>query len=481
MRSPGYFHYVLLTLFCSLTLGDTAEPNRPIMGFDTYYSGWNGTTDISKAAGRTNVYCGASEQFMFIMATNYLRDGLHALGYDWMCISDGWQGGRDGNGDIYADRERFPNGMAHTIEVLHQLGFKVRLYTEVGDGLTCCGKVKSRGAYGLNDARTFATWKVDGVTVDTCNDARSDGEKQAAHKEFIGYLHQNEVPINYDLHVAPMPGQYTGGMAEWMAQVDSWQFTIEWGYIDPVDVWNDAIGHIDLAAMTTTWMRPSHTPNLLIISGDLTAYRGNFGKLLFTFWSMFQSPLVVPEDYVSYPGWDGGKYQTNSYCIAIDQDPLFAPPVKMFTNGAHSEVWVKPLASGATALAFLNRTNADETITVTMEALGVERGARYTLIDAWNHTNRQSTAATQSFASPPRSAQLWVLGPRRPPAPALAIAGTNVIVRWPVTAGCRLECSNWPEQGKWTAVTNRTFQHRDLKRVEIPANRAAEFYRIVMP
>lgn len=458
-------------------------PAAPVMGFDTYYSGWNGTTDLSKD-GQTNVYCGPSEQFIFIMATNYLQDGLHALGYDWMCISDGWQGGRDENGRIYADTNRFPNGMGHTVKVLHQLGFKVRLYTEVGRGRTCCLKVKSAGTNGLNDALTFAEWKVDGITVDTCMDYSPEEEKRAAHEAFLGYFRSNNIPINYDLHVLPMPGQYTGGMQEWMAQVDTWQYTLEWGYINPQDPWHDAVSHIDLAAATTAWMRPGHTPNLLIITGDFSRYQGNFGRLLFTFWSIFQSPLVVAQNYISFPLWDGGKYQTNRYCIAIDQDPLFAPPAKMFTNGANSEVWVKPLASGSTALAMLNRSNGTEVISVDMAALGIPAGAEYTLTDGWNYTNLHSSAAQQTFPSGPNAVQLWLLRPRRTATPlTITPSGSDVTISWLVTAapGHVLQWSTSPRTGTWLPVTLTPRQHRERQHVILPTVSRARFYRLAEP
>lgn len=321
---------LLLSSLLTQTCVVASECNRPVMGFDTFYSAWNGTSDLSKF-GRTNIYCKPSEAFILVMATNYMDNGLQRLGYDWMCISDGWQGGRDSNGEIYADTNRFPHGMAWTIETLHSMGFKVRLYTEVGPGLTCCGRIKSSGSAGMVDALTFARWKLDGVTVDTCNDYNPDHVKQAEHEAFIGCLKATGAPILYDLHVSPTPGQYAGGMADWMGQVDSWQFTTEWGTLS--DPWSDAVSHIDMAATTIQWMRPGHAPNLLIMYGDYTAYRGNYGRLLFTFWSMFQSPLVVAEDFITYPAWDGAKYQTNRYCVAIDQDPLFAPPMKMWTNG----------------------------------------------------------------------------------------------------------------------------------------------------
>lgn len=447
------------------------------MGFDTYYSGWNGTSDLSQLRGRTNVYCGPSERFILTMATNYIQDGLQQLGYNWMCISDGWQGGRDASGEIYADTNRFPNGMAHTIEVLHQLGFKVRLYTEVGEGVTCCGKVKSSGTNGLNDALTFAKWKLDGLTVDTCNDFGSDLEKQAYHEQLLGYFRSNSVAIDYDLHVSPTAGQYSSGMKEWMSQVDSWQYTVEWGTLN--DVWLDAVAHIDMASETAAYMRPGHTPNLLIISGDFTAYKGHYGMLLFTFWSMFQSPLVVAEDFISYPGWPAARFQTNRYCIAIDQDGLFAPPVKTFTNGANSEVWVKPLVSGATALAFLNRTNSSENITVDFSAIGVSPGTAYSLTDAWNNTNLQSSATSLTFASPPNSVQLWILHPPTLPRVNVEVQDTNIFLSWPASVpDCFVQVASCPARQDWTNVTCAPFQSGELMKLKLPPTQDREFYRL---
>lgn len=368
--------------------------------------------------------------------------------------------------------------MPETIRKLHAMGFKVRLYTEVGPGLTCCGKTKSSGTNGLLDAQSFAAWKVDGVTVDTCSDQNPDSVKRAEHEQFLGYLASTGIPINYDLHVSPTHGQYSEGAADWMGQVDSWQFTTEWGTIS--DPWDDAVSHIDMAASTVQWMRPGHTPNLLIISGDLTAYGGNFGKLLFTFWSMFQSPLVVAEDYISYPGWDGARFQTNRYCIAIDQDALFAQPVKAITNGMNSEVWVKPLSSGGTALAFLNRGTVKETIDVDFRLFGIPDGQTFMLTDAWAGTNLTTQADKRAFSSPAQSAQLWLMNPPSPQSLRATRHEGGIELSWPAAvAMCHVEASPDLSSMVWERINEVPSQRRDLMRVRPQAMFRTMFYRLV--
>src|SRR5690242_15224712 len=56
--------------------------------------------------------CNVSEQMIREMADAMVTSGMKDAGYQYIVIDDCWQVERDQNGNIVADRQRFPSGMA---------------------------------------------------------------------------------------------------------------------------------------------------------------------------------------------------------------------------------------------------------------------------------------------------------------------------------------------------------------------------------
>lgn len=64
------------------------------------------------------------------VAQAMVTSGLAHKGYTMLAIDDGWGADqRDANGDIVADPERFPQGMAALGDTVHSLGLKLGLCT----------------------------------------------------------------------------------------------------------------------------------------------------------------------------------------------------------------------------------------------------------------------------------------------------------------------------------------------------------------
>lgn len=92
-------------------------------------------------------------------------NGMQAAGYNYVNLDDCWAYGRDSNGQLTWDTDRFPSGMPSLIDWLHGEGFKFGLYTSAGnetcsnggrDGLRVPG---SEGHY-TEDVEAFASWGV---------------------------------------------------------------------------------------------------------------------------------------------------------------------------------------------------------------------------------------------------------------------------------------------------------------------------------
>jgi alpha-galactosidase len=93
-----------------------------------------------------------------------VSSGLKDAGFEYIVIDDCWQISRDANGEIVADKERFPHGIKYLADYIHSKGLKFGIYSCAGS-LTCKSRPGSRG-YEYQDAHTYARWGVDYLKYD---------------------------------------------------------------------------------------------------------------------------------------------------------------------------------------------------------------------------------------------------------------------------------------------------------------------------
>ncbi|HHL58053.1 MAG TPA: glycoside hydrolase family 27 protein, partial [Bacteroidetes bacterium] len=122
--------------------------------------------------------CDVSEQLIKEIADAMVSSGMKDAGYEYVVIDDCWQVGRDENGNIIPDPERFPSGMKALADYIHAKGLKFGIYSDAGTQ-TCQKRPGSRG-YEFQDARTYASWGVDYVKYDWCNTSTQNA--QASYK-----------------------------------------------------------------------------------------------------------------------------------------------------------------------------------------------------------------------------------------------------------------------------------------------------------
>lgn len=124
---------------------------KPVMGWNT----WNTFGDK------------INEELIMQAADAMAESGLKDAGYDHIIIDDCWSiKGRDKNGKLVADPEKFPHGMKYLADYIHSKGLKFGMYSCSGT-LTCA---LYPGSYGHEyiDAKTFAEWEVDYLKYDYC-------------------------------------------------------------------------------------------------------------------------------------------------------------------------------------------------------------------------------------------------------------------------------------------------------------------------
>ena len=293
------------------------------------------------------------------IADAMVRTGMRDAGYRYVNIDDTWEGSRDANGRIRPNK-KFPDLKA-LADYVHAKGLKIGIYSSPGPK-TCAGY---EGSYGHEeqDAHTFAEWGIDYVKYDWCSAFRiySDSEMRGVYQKMGDALRESGRPVVYSLC------QYgKNDVWKWGKLVGGnlWRTT---GDIqdNALSMFSNAEAEVDLAP----WAEPGHwnDPDMLEIgNGGMSAdeYRTHM-----TVWSILAAPLIAGNDLRTMTP-ETRAILTNSEVIAIDQDVLGKQGQRVQKRG-NIEIWTRPLAGGAVALAIFNLGVTDTRVTVGWQDLGI--------------------------------------------------------------------------------------------------------------
>jgi alpha-galactosidase len=328
--------------------------------------------------------CNVSEALIRQAADAMAANGMRAAGYVYVVIDDCWQGERGSDGTIQPDPARFPSGMKALADYVHARGLKFGLYSDAG-ARTCQGRPGSLG-HEAQDARAYAEWGVDFLKYDWCYAAGLDA-----------------------------PGAYARMREALAATGRPILFSIcEWGQSDPAR-WGPRVGHMwrttgDIVAAfqrAPVW-RAQHPPeppaaftgplvemNLGVVEAlDRQAGLGRFagpgawndpdmlevgqaGMSLdeqyaqFALWAVMAAPLIAGNDVRAMPRGTR-EILLDPEVIAIDQDPAGQAGDRLRRYG-DIDIWARPLAGGAKAVALLNRGQAPLPVSVDAAMLGLPR------------------------------------------------------------------------------------------------------------
>jgi alpha-galactosidase len=304
---------------------------------------------------------------------------MKAAGYTYINIDDGWQGKRDANG-VLQPNPNFPD-MKALAAYVHSKGLKLGIYSSPGPR-TCAGYEGSFDREEL-DAKTWAAWGIDYLKYDWCSAGRvwKDDDMRALYQRMGEALRKAGRPIVYSLC------QYgRASVQEWGPKVagNLWRTTG-----DIRDRWEsmEQIGfsQSDLAPFAA----PGHwnDPDMLEIgNGGMNPdeYRTHM-----SLWSMLAAPLIAGNDLRNMDAATR-EILLNREVIAVDQDPLGKAAARAAKTG-DAEVWVRPLAGGAHAVAVFNRGAAETEVAVKWADLKLAGPLR--VRDLWAHTDRGPQAA----------------------------------------------------------------------------------------
>jgi alpha-galactosidase len=256
---------------------------------------------------------------------------------------------------------------------VHSKGLKLGIYSSPGPN-TCAGY---EGSYGheLQDARTFAAWGIDYLKYDWCGarNLYTDEEMPQVYQIMGDALASVSRKIVYSLC------QY-GRLDVWKWGPDVggnlWRTTG-----DIRDAW-DSMSRIGFSQDTLgSYARPGHwnDPDMLEIGNGAMTY--DEYRTHMSLWSILAAPLLAGNDLRTMtPAIH--DILTNREVIAIDQDRAGRQGRRVSTSG-DVEIWTRPLADGAVAVAVFNRGETAATVPVRWSDIGVT--AHGHVRDVWAH------------------------------------------------------------------------------------------------
>ena len=307
------------------------------------------------------------------MADVIASNGMKQAGYVYVNIDDTWQGDRDANGNIQANK-KFPD-MKALADYVHSKGLKLGIYSSPGPN-TCAGY---EGTYGheVQDAKTYAAWGIDYLKYDWCGarNLYTDEEMQAVYQKMGDALRAAGRPIVYSLC------QYgRADVWKWGPDVGGnlWRTTG-----DISDRW-DSMTNIGFKQNELfPFARPGHwnDPDMLEIgNGGMSEdeYRTHM-----SLWSILAAPLLAGNDLREMT--QGIKdILLNREVIGVDQDAAGHQGHRLSLSG-DQEIWVRDLAGGAKAVAMFNRGGDAARMNIKWADVGVKQGAKAR--DLWAHAD----------------------------------------------------------------------------------------------
>ncbi|MBM9503001.1 glycoside hydrolase family 27 protein [Actinacidiphila acididurans] len=376
---------LLLALFIPLLVPGTA-PRAAALGNGLAPTPQMGFNDW-------NAYgCNVSESLIKSTALAMHNNGMQTAGYSYVNIDDCWMThSRDAAGRLVPDPAKFPDGISGTASYVHSLGLKLGIYEDAGTA-TCAGYPGSLG-HETTDAQTFASWGVDYLKYDNCNNTGVPA--QTRYTAMRDALASTGRPILFSLCNWGQENVWT-----WGAGVgNSWRTTgdINASFSSMLSIFHSNVGLASYAG-------PGHwnDPDMLEVgNGSLTAAES---QSEFSLWAEMAAPLIAGTNVASASAATLSVL-TNSRVIAVDQDSLGKQGTMVSTSNG-LDVLAKPLANGDVSVALFNETGSAATISTTAAAIGKTGSSGYTLTDLWSGAV-SSTAGTISASVPAHGTAMY--------------------------------------------------------------------------
>ena len=325
-------------------------------------------------------HCDVSEALIMQMADAMVSSGMKDAGFEYIVIDDCWQIARDENGEIVADKDRFPHGMKYVADYVHSKGLKFGIYSCAGK-LTC---EKRPGGLGheYQDARTYARYEVDYLKYDWCNSSTQDAKSSYANMRDALYAAGRPIVFSICEWGSNKPWEWAGDVGH------LWRTTGDIG-----DSWNSMINIFNQQKDLAKYAGPGHwnDPDMLEVGNGGMTYEEY--KTHFSLWCMLASPLIAGNDLQNMTP-ETKSILLNKEIIALDQDSLGRQAV-CYRDNEDYQIWIKALANNEKAICLLNKSDEKKSVLVDYALLAKANTGRrsgpamnlenYRVRDLWEH------------------------------------------------------------------------------------------------
>lgn len=307
--------------------------------------------------------------------------GLRDHGYNYIVIDDCWsvKDRRDGNGELIADPEKFPNGIKALAEYVHSRGFKFGIYSDAAEK-TCANYP---GSYGFEeqDAQLWASWEVDFLKYDYCHAPREQSVAIERYARMGEALRKTGREFLYSLcewggRAPHLWGRKVGGHM-WRVSGDVHDTWVNLWLHGSYGLGLDAL--IDIAQEVHAYGGPGgwNDLDMLIVGlkGKGQMKIAGTGLSFFEYqtqmslWCMACSPLMIGCDVRTMDS-ETASLLMNREVLDVNQDVLGIPAKRVKQIG-QSEIWTKRLADEAVAVAVINRGSRGEEVTIRSRDIGM--------------------------------------------------------------------------------------------------------------
>lgn len=322
-----------------------------------------------------------------------ISSGMYDAGYRFINIDDGYFGGRDTSGKLFANAAKFPSGMKALADYIHSKHLKAGIYTDAGKNT--CGSIYDKdslgigvGIYGHVESdcnQFFKEWGYDFLKVDWCGGQRQKLDEATEYSKIISAVRAVSSNIIFNVCRWQFPGEWA------IKKADSWRISG-----DIREKFASILNIIDLNAGLYKYASPGHYNDMDMLQvGRGMSYEED--KTHFSMWCMMNSPLLAGNDLRSMTNETIGIL-TNKEMIAINQD-ISDVQAKRIIQQNGIEVWMKSMRNGkASAIAIMNRS--DETKTYTLSAQQLHLAANARLRDLWMHKDIGMIGEEKTFTVP---------------------------------------------------------------------------------
>jgi alpha-galactosidase len=313
--------------------------------------------------------CNVNEQLVEQTADIIVSSGMKAAGYQYVNIDDCWMSSsRDSGGHLVPDPAKFPDGISGVANYVHGKGLKLGIYESAGTA-TCAGFPGSLN-HEQTDANSFASWGVDYLKYDNCNNQGVDW--QVRYNAMRDALANTGRPIVYSLCEWGQDSVWTWGAGTG----NLWRTTgdINASFGSMLSIFHSNVGLAQFAG-PGGW----NDPDMLEVGNGMSFTED---RAEFSLWAEMAAPLISGTDLRSATPATMSIY-TNTDVTAVDQDSLGKQGHEVSSSGG-LDVLAKPLSNGDVAVVLFNENSGAATISTTASAVGAASSSSYRLTNLWS-------------------------------------------------------------------------------------------------